>query len=433
MNKKIIVFSVAALLLALVAVPAGAAEKITIISPHWEGIREEFTRDFKAWYKSTEKKDVEIIWIDQGGASNCLQFIKSEFARSPKGIDIDLFYGGGISPFVELAGDGLLTPYKAPPDVLKRIPAKLKGVPLYDEKYQWYGASLAGFGILYNKRLQKMLKLPPVREWADLANPALAGWVGAGDPRHSGSMHAIYEIILQAYGWDKGWRIIRGIGANANAFTRSSGQAPKDLAAGETAFAMLIDTYAYSAIEEAGEKNLGFVFPSKVTAITPDPIAMLKGAPNPAAARAFIRYTLSPRAQRIWMYRAGVKGGPKKFSLNKMSVLPEVYKGVKGKTVIETNPFKDTRGFSYDFKKDSARWSVLNDLIGAFVIDTHADLAKAWKRVAKRKNPAAALGAFPVSEKETMSLAAKWDNAEFRNAKIASWLKTAGEKYKKVK
>lgn len=422
------------LLLFLSPLPSLAADPLVIISPHWEGIREEFTRDFKIWYEKRTGNDVEITWIDQGGASSCLNYVKSEFARSPKGIGIDLFYGGGISPHNDLARRRLLHPYRVPKKILDGIPPDLNGVPIYDPYHRWYGTSISGFGILYNKRLLKMLEFPMVNDWAGLTNPAIVNWVGSADPRFSSSIHTIYDIILQAYGWEKGWEIIIKMGANINAFVRSSGQIGKDLAAGETAYGLCIDTYAYSAIADASEDNLGFAFPEEVTAITPDPIAILKGAHNLETARAFVRYSLGPRAQRIWMYLAGVPGGPKKFSLHKMSVLPEVYEGegLEEKTFIRANPFSIEKGLTYDFEKSTARWGVLNDLIGAFVVDSHEDLVRAWKQAANDEDLLAEIGKFPITEEQAMKYAKKWGNPEFRNEKISAWLKIARQKYKKI-
>ncbi|MFH1537428.1 MAG: extracellular solute-binding protein [bacterium] len=422
------------LLFFLRGLQALAAEPLVIISPHWEGIREEFTRDFKAWYKQRTGRDVEITWMDQGGASNCLRFVKSEFARSPEGIGIDLFYGGGVSPYNDLASRRLLFPYRVPEKILEKMPPDINGLPLYDPYHRWYGTSLSGFGILYNKRILKMLDFPMVEDWEGLTDPAIANWVGSADPRDSSSIHTIYDIVLQAYGWKKGWAVIIKMGANINGFVRSSAQIGKDLAAGETAYGLCIDTYAYSAIADASEDNLGFVFPRQVTAITPDPIAILKGAPNMDRAKAFIRYSLSPRAQRIWMYRAGVPGGPEKFSLHKMSILPEVYETerLEEKTFVRVNPFAAKKGLVYDFEKSTARWGVLNDLMGAFVIDTHNDLVGAWKNAAGDEKVLAEIGKMPVTEEKAMDYAKKWDNPEFRNEKISEWLKAARKKYKNL-
>lgn len=427
--------ALSALLLAFVPArraDAAPADKLIIVSPHWEGIRTEFTRGFKDWYRRERRRDVEIQWLDQGGSSDDLRFVHSEFTRKPAGIGIDLFFGGGIDPYLDLVKDNLLAPVKMPAYVLKKIPAELNGVPLYDAKYRWYGAAVSGFGILYNKKLVSAFHLPVVHTWKDLTSPKLSGWIGGGDPRHSGSVHVMYEIILQRYGWDQGWAILLQLAANTKTFQKSSSQIQKDLASGEVAYGLCIDTYAYTAIEDVGEDKLGFIFPAADTVVTPDPIAMLKGAPNPDVARDFIRYVLTPEAQRIWMYRKGAKGGPAEFSINKMSVVPSIYGGARGKSIIRVNPFKQRTGFRYDFEKGAVRWNVVNDLIGVFLIDNQSALIAAWKRVAAAgdKKAAGDFLKFPVTEKQAMQLAAAdWNDPIKRNQQINAWLNVARKKY----
>ena len=81
-----------------------------------------------------------------GGTSEVLRFIRSEFNNKPGGIGIDVFFGGGLEPYLALKKEQLLRPYALPQELLKNIPPGLGGVPLYDPDYTWYGATLAGFG-----------------------------------------------------------------------------------------------------------------------------------------------------------------------------------------------------------------------------------------------------------------------------------------------
>jgi ABC-type Fe3+ transport system substrate-binding protein len=415
------------------AAPIG---KLIVISPHWEGIRAEFDRGFSEWLTANKLPDVKITWLDQGGTSDDMKFIRAGFSRSPQGIDVDVFYGGGLDPYIELADAGLLEPFRLPDEELARIPSELNGMPLYDKQFRWHGASLAGFGILYNKKLLEMYKLETPDSWEDLANPAFKDMVGSSDPRHSGSVHMMYEIILQASGGEKGWDILTRIGGNVRNFPKSSGQIGKDLATGEVAAGLSIDTYAFSAIEQAGADLLGFVLPARATVITPDPVAILKGAPNMDNARLFVRFCVSPEGQRLWMLKKGVPGGPVEFSLNKMSILPELYpEGFANTTNVTVNPFAMEGGFVYDFEKGAARWELLNDMVGALIIDTHVDLADGWKRVAaKGKALPAATFAPPVSEERALELArTSWKDPVERNKIATSWFSDARKRYKGLK
>src|SRR5262245_16600379 len=66
------------------------ADKLVLISPHWEGIRYEFERAFKARYQSETGRSVELEWIDVGGSSETIRYIESEFRNKPASIGIDI-------------------------------------------------------------------------------------------------------------------------------------------------------------------------------------------------------------------------------------------------------------------------------------------------------------------------------------------------------
>ena len=410
------------------------ADKLVLISPHWEGIRYEFERAFKASYQRETGRSVELDWLDVGGSSEALRYIESEYKNKPKGIDIDIFFGGGYDPYLVLKKAQLLEPYPLPKPLLDKIPQRLTGVPLYDPDYTWYGATLAGFGIVYNKVVLRLTKLPVITTWEDLASPQVFGWVGSSDPRKSGSVHMVYEIILQAYGWEKGWKIITGLAANVRGFTNSASQVPKDVAIGEVAYGLAIDFYAWAQVKEAGADKIGFVMPDNLTIITPDAIAILKGAPNPEVAKAFIRFVMSEEGQKLWLLVEKASGGPQRFQLNRFSVLPSLYNLSPQTSAVQLNPFTWRSDFAFDAKLSAERWSIVNDLMGTLVIDQKHLLTRAWKDAIDNGGLSdqewRRLAAMPISAEEALIFArTKWKDPEFRNQKINEWIHFARTKY----
>ncbi|MGH7798493.1 MAG: extracellular solute-binding protein [Candidatus Binatia bacterium] len=409
------------------------ADKLVLISPHWEGIRYEFERAFKARYQSETGRSVELEWMDVGGSSETIRYIESEFRNKPAGIGIDIFFGGGLDPYLALKKAQLLEPYRLPKPLLEKIPPRLTGVPLYDPDHTWYGATLAGFGIVYNKVVLELTKLPVITTWEDLASPIAFGWVGSSDPRKSGSVHMVYEIILQAYGWEKGWRIITGLGANVRNFTNSASQTPKDVAIGEVAYGLAIDFYAWAQVKEAGSDKIGFVMPDNLTIITPDCIGILKGAPNPDVAKAFIRFVMSEAGQKLWLLVEKSADGPQRFQLNRFSVLPSLYAVSPQSTAVKLNPFSWRSDFAFDPQLSSDRWSIVNDLIGALVIDQKHLLTRAWKEAlaaSSSEQEFQRLAAMPISADEALALAkTKWKDPALRNQKLNEWTHFARSKY----
>jgi iron(III) transport system substrate-binding protein len=413
---------------------AWAQDKLVLVSPHSDEIQTEFEIAFSAHYADQTGRSVSLEWLDVGGGtSSILRYIKGEFGRQPEGIQIDLFFGGGLDPYTELADAGILQPYHLPDDVLNAIEPTIGGIPVYDPGFRWYGATLAGFGIVYNKRVLDTLGFQVPKTWDALGDPRYATWVGSGDPRFSGSVHMAYELILQAYGWDRGWEVITTMGANVRNFSSSGSQAPKDVAVGEVAFGLAIDFYAWAQVADVGEAFVGFTMPDNMTIVNPDGLGILKGAPNLEVARSFVSFVMSEPGQKLWFLKQGVPGGPIQRQLNRFTVLPALYDKYQDVAAVTLNPFKWRSDLVYDSAKAGGRWSVLNDLIGTFVIDSHDRLRHAWKEAQRgglTDSEIRQISAMPLTERAAQELGASWRNDQaLRVKKLGEWTAFARDKY----
>jgi ABC-type Fe3+ transport system substrate-binding protein len=427
MKRKIIFF-----FLLIIFSQVKGEKKLVIISPHWEGVKIEITRAFCEWYEKNYKEKVKIEWIDQGGTSDDLKYVESLFKKTPDGIGIDLFFGGGLSPYLKLKSEGLLEKYKLTQNTLKRIPKTCAGIPNYDTEFYWYGVVLSGFGILYNKKALKFLNLPVAMTWKDLGDTRYYSLIGAADPRHSGSMHMMYEIILQAYGWEEGWRTIFSIAGNTKNFSTSASEVARETAIGEAVLSLCIDSYALAQIEVNGKENMGFVFPESETVINPDCIGILKGAPNIEVAKKFIDFLFTYEGQLLWIQKKGKKGGPKEYSLNRFPVMPEVYN--EPDLEVDINPYKIQNTLKYDFQLATNRWNLIDDMIGCFVIDCHNELKKAWYLISK-KNDRILKEKFyeiPVDKKIQRFLWENWKDPIFRNKYINEWTNFSVKKFRNL-
>ncbi|MHC4713739.1 MAG: hypothetical protein ACYTAN_10795 [Planctomycetota bacterium] len=159
--------------------------------------------------------------------------------------------------------------------------------------------------------------------------------------------------------------------------------------------------YPHDQVEQVGASEIGFVLPEGLTVINPDGIAILKGAPNEAAARAFVEFVLSRDGQKLWYLKAGSPGGPKKSSLLRMPVRTDLYEEFAADSPVRMNPFKHPKGFTYDPGVGTVRYEALNDLIGAVIVDCHSPLVKCWKKMIQQGRHSEALkelSAPPVTE-----------------------------------
>ena len=431
------------ILLCLSALPAVlfAQDELILISPHPEGIETEFGTNFEKWYAEETGRTVKTDWRDVGGTSSNYRFIESEFKRVPEGIGVDIFFGGGTDNYLRLSNNGWLNAYQLPEAQLEQMTQSFQGIPLYDAEYQWYGAALSSFGIMYNEELREMLRLPKATAWQDLGDVTLLGKIGAADPRESGSAHMVYEIILQTLGWEEGFALLTKMGGNVRGFSAGANAIPTDVVAGQVIYGLAIDFYAYGQIAVVGADKIKYVVPADGAVINADPIAILKGAPNLPVAQKFLEFVLSADAQKLWMLRDTDSEGPKwKGGLNRASVLPALYDKL-GERCTVPNPFAmEGAPFQYNSDKGSERWDIVNGLFGVLIIDSHKDLVNAWKAIRKCKDPAkrdaaiAVLTKMPITEEEAMELAGgAWKDPTVRNEKVKEWGQFAKEKFKEAR
>ena len=247
------------------------ADKLVLISPHWEGIRYEFERAFKARYQSETKRSVELEWLNVGGSSETLRYIESEFKNKPAGIGIDIFFGGGFDPYVALKQAHLLESYTLPQSLLENIPPKLAGVPLFDPGSHLVWRHLGG---LWHRRQQgrarQLTKLPVVNAWEDLASPQRVR-LGRAPPtlvRAAACTRFTKLFCRRTAG--------RRVGRSSPPWGPMRAVSPmrrvkllKTWPSAKSPTVWRIDFYAWAQVKEAGADKIGFVMPDNLTIITP--------------------------------------------------------------------------------------------------------------------------------------------------------------------
>lgn len=443
--------------------PPRAVSRLVIASPQWEGIRYEIEEGFRRWLFEREGLGVEITWLEQGGGSKTLQWILQQFGEEDAtrdSIGVDVLFGGGTDPYESLKARGLLERHDPDPALLDpaRLPPHVGGFPLYDPEHFWFGTCLTGFGIFVNRLVFEALPARfgevKIETWEDMADPRLAGWVGSADPRSSSSYHTYFEIVIQqSGGLAPGLRVLREIGGNVNGYTKYSAEIPKLCAVGQFAVAPTIDQYALAQIDKLSEvigperaSVLTFVLPEGRTLVNADAAAILRGAPNRETARRFLDFLLSEEAAYLWMLKRGesVAGhrGPSRFGLNRATVLPGVFEVVERegpeRTLVRQNPFRMQFRFHYDYELARRRWTLVNDLLGALLIDTREELAGAiasWRGLegdAKREAEAI-LFAVPFDDSELDAILRNdWKDPVKRERLKIEWTEFARARYLQV-
>lgn len=414
---------------------AYAADKLVIISPHRKSIQQEYIPAFEEYYKKTYGKTVDVDWLDQGGTSDDIKFVKAKFASQKKGTGIDIFWGGGAAAFHELKRQDFLASFN--PDAVQSgdVPKSAGGVEFYDDDKTWFASALSSFGVFYNRRALEIEKKPIPQTWDDLTNPVFFDDITLTDPRRSGSANTMNNIILKGMGWEKGWELLTLTAANTRIFTHSSTDPIKAVVSGDTVLAMAIDFFAQAKIADIGKENLGFTMPNGQTILDPDPIAILKGAANREVAERFVNFVLGAEAQKLLVLPTGQPDGPKFAALGRMSVNQKTYALTEGRRTSDVNPFTQRGFIALNSEETGREKQVFDDLIGAILVDTHAELKQAWRQVIAEGMPPTAirdLSAVPVTEAEFKALVPRWNDNMFRNQTINSWVAFARQKYKRI-
>jgi ABC-type Fe3+ transport system substrate-binding protein len=196
-------------------------------------------------------------------------------------------------------------------------------------------------------------------------NPPL----GIADPTSSTSNTRMYEIILQAYGWDEGWRLLTLMAANAYVYS-ASGDVRDAVIRGERIVGITIDFYGYTA--HLKNPACVYIAPPGETIVNGDPIALFSTSTHPEEAQAFIAWVLTD-GQKIWLDK----------DINRLPANPNVFNTPEGqqrqdlKHFFETVQnqsfinFNDSLALSYEF--------MMQQYFKATLVDQHDALQNAWK------------------------------------------------------
>jgi len=413
------------------------ARRLVIVTPHVPQIRQEFGEAFGRWHQRVYNEPVFIDWRVPGGTSDIMKQLVAQYAAAvrtgaiaadgsckPGTMTFDLMFGGGSfdhgrvksNPGVFVEVPNLADPMKP---TQKRVPMSVPAGftqeqldgwfgentiganKLYDPEQYWIGTALSSFGIVYNIDVLRQLNLPETKTFADMAEPAYAGWVILADPRQSGSVMTAMDAILSNYGFDEGWRILRAMSANARYFTNSSTKPPIDVSQGEAAAALVIDFYGRGQAEgvlapgqDPSTSRVGYVDPVGKTAIDADPISILRGGPDPELAKRFVEFCMTDEAQALWQFPSrnraegaanptsefGEPMGPREHQLRRMPVKRSMYARYTANMIDKVDPF------TIASQVKPAGWrDGIGIMMGAFAIDVSHQQRKAWAAVQRVK------------------------------------------------
>jgi len=303
MRRVLIAIAVVALVTGIAAGPARAQapieSELALITPVSKFIHDAALKAFADYAKERWNVAVKVSAIPAGTPVAYGRI--TEWKGKP---DVDIFWGGESALFEKLAQQSLLQKVEISKEAWDSIPAaigKPKPIPLKDKDGFWVGTALEPYGMVFHPRRLQRLGVAEPKDWEDLLNPKLKGEVAQCAPTRSSSSNATYEVMLSMHGEERGWDWLRRLAGNTGHFTARSRDVPTVVAKGEFAAGFAVPSYMAFEEKLAGF-DIKFVAP-KNAFVTPEPMAILAGARNPKAARAFIEFLLTERGQRVFMER----------------------------------------------------------------------------------------------------------------------------------
>ena len=351
------------------------------------------------------------------------------FLDSDVGIGIDLLFGGGATEMAVQASAGRLVDaglLRSHPDLFGEsgIPEIAGGKVMWDKEGRWSGTCLTVFGICHNRDSLARLGVKKVpAQWSDLADPAYFGQLAIADPSKTGSAATAFEMVIhqqmnqradelreagsgaddvegraRSEGWERAMRLVRRITANARYFANAGTQPTLDIAMGDAAAGMCIDFYGRFQSETAGggAGRLSFVTPHGGTVVDTDPIGLFRGAPHRELSIQFMEFVLSPEGQKLWNFRVGTPGGPRRYALRRLPILPALYAPAFDafRSDPGENPYDEARAFIYHPAWTGPLLRTLTFIIRTTCLDAHDELADAYRALFRAGFPPAATALF---------------------------------------
>jgi iron(III) transport system substrate-binding protein len=256
---------------------------LTLYSPHGRDHLTLLKHDFESLHP-----EIEVRWLDLG-SQEVLDRLRLERVNP----QADLWFGGPSTLFERGAADSLLTPYRpawaGAVDSTEVGPGDL-----------YYPAYRTPAIIAYNNVAVREDQAP--HDWDDLLDARWRDKVLIRDPLASGTMRAIWGLILERSlretgDTTRGMAWLRRLDGQTRTYALSPALLDAKLARQEG----LVTLWDLPDILISRSKGMpfGYTFPTSGTAVIDDAIGLVRGAPHPAEARMFYDYVGSVRAQLL--------------------------------------------------------------------------------------------------------------------------------------
>ncbi|ABL78882.1 extracellular solute-binding protein [Thermofilum pendens] len=420
MNKKLLGFGILTILvLAVVSVASASVQTpplnvetqqyentLVLITPSNTLLLKAVTTAFKNYAKNKLGVDVDVKLI-QAGSPECMNRIIAWNGKP----EADIFFGGDLIYHWKLKEKGLLESYKPKSPGYDAIPSTFLGFPLKDPDEMWHPKLWWGHGFMYNTKVLEKLGLQPPKTWDDLLDPKWKDLIVMCTPSRSSSTYINVGIIIQNRGWDQGWAFWRRLAANVGAFVQRSADVVDLVSKGEYAVG-----FAYSQGAIINRYN-GYPVSMYMdpTGFIVSGVSLLKGAPHPNIAKAFLDWWYTEDAQQAALSAGGIPvlptvkiAGPP----NSTAAILREYLGGKDTIYDYLKTFTNVKFYNFTFAE--AMYTNISKIFDNTIVAKHSELKDAWSTILSVQ---AKVKGVPDAEAKLAQAISAFDKGDYATAK----------------
>lgn len=335
-----------------IAVATAQGQELVIVTSYPATFFEPFKAAFAA-----EHPDITLNVIQRSTTSGV------RFLIERPEVEADLFWASAPDAFEVLKANGQLaatgeqTPQETP---------LAAGYPINDPDGFYVGFALSTYGAAYNQDYLAERAIAVPQNWIDLTDPVYAGHLGISSPSRSGTTHLMIEMVLQTYGWDRGWALLSQLGGNLSTVTARSFGVLDGVGGKRFGIGLTIDFLALDQGEAPGGIDFQVLQPSMVV---PASVAVLERSGEPALAQQFVAFLLSRQGQELLLDSA----------INRIPVDLELRALALARRSIDLSDGGMLNGTVFDAALSARRYELINVLFDEYVVRNRSNLARVWR------------------------------------------------------
>ncbi len=231
---------------------------------------------------------IEVDWV-RLSTGECVARMEAEKGNPQASI----WYGGVGLGHIQAKAKGLTTPYDSP--AAANIPDNFR-----DKDRYWTGIYAGPLCFESNTKMLEKYSLTAPKSWEEICDPRYEGHVQVANPGSSGTACNVLATLVQIFGEDEAFDLLRKLDNNIIQYTRSGSAPGKNVSIGESTIAI---GYAHDGVKLVSKGfPIKITFPAEGTGYEVASISLIKGGPadEVAVAKKLYDWALGENAAKAY-------------------------------------------------------------------------------------------------------------------------------------